>query len=130
VKVFLPTLALVLLLVTFTRGQQACDHTSDSEERFSWMRILPPIDVLFFDNLTIDFRTGLVVHAHGLNVDSATRYADNFAKDYRKGKWWVIYCAKPTGRIVDGKPEICNHVYVISAVAPGQIQKPGASRQR
>lgn len=116
---------LTLLLASAIAGQNPlCDHTSDSEERFSWMRIKPPIEVRFFNGHQIDYALGKVIYhdRQGLTVDASTVQHDDFARKYAEGKWWVIFCARPTGRKVNGRPEICNHVYVVTKVLPQQIQ--------
>lgn len=90
-----------------------CDHVSDSAERFALVRIYPPVQVTYYDGQKIEFvfadKRGVYVHI--MNVEETTVLASDFPKRWRQGLWWVIYCDRD------------KHIYSISRLSPGQVQK-------
>lgn len=96
-----------------TQKADICDHVSDSAERFALVRLYPPAQVTYYDGQKIEFvfsdRRGVYIHI--MNVDETTVLAADFAKRWRQGFWWIIYCEKD------------KHIYSITRLSRSQIQK-------
>ena len=77
-------LAIILLCVSTLYAQ---DHTSNSEERFANMRILPPVKVLDWDGRHIEysFIDKVGIHFGHFDVDKDTSFDVDFTKDWKKG---------------------------------------------
>ncbi len=91
-----------------------CDHESNSAERFSHMRLLPPLKIKNFDPRRIEylFEDKAGFHVGTLTADTATVMPKNIWKEYKAKYYWVLYCS------LDG------YVYTVTDVLPEQMQKP------
>lgn len=96
---FLSIIWLTLLFAWFaaTIDAQDCDHPSNID-RFSHVRVLPPTElkITFFDGKRLDYvlQDNRQTIVGSFEVNEKSIVDKDFARDYRKGKWWVIYCDK------------------------------------
>jgi len=104
-------LLFILLLCVCTVYSQD-DHTTNSEERFANMRILPPVKVLDWNGRHIEysFIDKVGIHFGHFDVDKDTSLDDTFIKDWKNGLWWVLYCVQD------------RHLYLIQRVRDGQLK--------
>lgn len=101
--------ALVFSSVVFAQKPE-CDHLSTAKERFDHIRVLPPVKVLYFDGLTIEYshedRTGLYLGS--FKISPSTKLPSDFGKTFKTVAWWMLYCSKD------------NHLYSAHPLAPEQ----------
>lgn len=101
---------LICLATIFSVAQD--DHTTNSEERFANMRILPPVKVLDWNGRHIEysFIDKVGIHFGHFDVDKDTSLDDTFIKEWKRGMWWMLYCVQD------------RHLYLIQRVRDGQIK--------
>lgn len=113
------TARLILLFVIIIAGGaysafcQDCDHVSNAEERFENIRVKPLAKITFYDGVSVEFVTSdkFGVHLNRFDLAKETRLPKNFNKSYKKGLYWVVYCAKD------------KFIYSISLALPEQYKK-------
>lgn len=102
--------AAVLVFSVCTFAQEKCDHSSSAKERFDHIRILPPVKILSYDGLTVEYshedRLGL--HLGSVKISTDTKLPADFGKRYKGGPWWILYCLKD------------NHAYSVHELAAEQ----------
>lgn len=106
------TICILLLVASVGIMAQACDHTSNSAERFENMRILPPVQIISFERKTVvyTFSDKYTVYTGAFDVTDDTELDPAFAAEYKKGFWWILYCVKD------------RHLYVVRRMDPKRMQ--------
>jgi hypothetical protein len=95
------TLRIILLFVIIIGGAfsafcQDCDHVSNSEARFENLGMKPLARVTSFDGVTIEYFTEdkQGVHLGKFTVNEKSKFPKNFAKNFKDGFYWLLFCKK------------------------------------
>lgn len=104
---------LFLVAVAATAYGQDCDHKSNSAERFSHVRLLPPVRIRNFDLANIEYTHEDVkgIHIGSLTADDDTEMPGNIWKEFKSRIYWILFCSR------------CKHIYTMVEVLPQQIIK-------
>jgi hypothetical protein len=94
---------LLILLLSISAYSQAptlkvkfCEHTGNID-RFENVRVLPAVGlkIIYFDGQKISYvlQDNVGTKVGDLTISPATELPPNFEKEYKKGQFWIIFCA-------------------------------------
>lgn len=86
-------LALLLAYVAAAQEHKYCEHAGVIE-RFEYIRIAPPADVVYFDGKMLEYvaqdRAGL--KRLTFEATPLTRLPEGFGKDYKRRTYALVFC--------------------------------------